>query len=299
VERWHSPPSGLFMIVMKSSGDYRWPWAGANSEQTAEASFRATYPSLHRHFKAHEDRLHARQDKGRFWWELRSCSYYQAFQNDKIIYPDLSWSPKFIVATNEEFINDLNFMIPSADYWVASVLNSPSSWYFLWRHAIHGKDEVLRLKSIYMETMPIPKSAGDVSQHVLDISRNSDHVQKANSSILDWLHYQFGLEKPGRALSDPHTLDAESFVEAVKAALPKRRRLSAADIGELKREHAATIAPARTAAVDVLRLERRLSDLVNQAYGLTPDDIRLMWETAPPRMPLNPADELARLARGG
>lgn len=39
------------------------------------------------------------------------------------------------------------------------------------------------------------------------------------------------------------------------------------------------------------RLERRLSDLVNEAYGLTPDEIRLMWATSPPRMPLTPNTE--------
>jgi len=32
-------------------------------------------------------------------------------------------------------------------------------------------------------------------------------------------------------------------------------------------------------------LERRLSDLVNQAYKLTPEEVALMWETAPPRTP--------------
>jgi hypothetical protein len=34
-----------------------------------------------------------------------------------------------------------------------------------------------------------------------------------------------------------------------------------------------------------LQLERRLSDLVNEACGLTPDEVALLWETAPPRMP--------------
>ena len=29
-----------------------------------------------------------------------------------------------------------------------------------------------------------------------------------------------------------------------------------------------------------------LSDLVNQAYALTPAEIDLMWKTAPPRMPI-------------
>ena len=33
---------------------------------------------------------------------------------------------------------------------------------------------------------------------------------------------------------------------------------------------------------------RAVSDLVNQAYALTPAEITLMWQTAPPRMPIPP-----------
>jgi hypothetical protein len=44
--------------------------------------------------------------------------------------------------------------------------------------------------------------------------------------------------------------------------------------------------PARARAVETLSLERTLSDPVNQAYGLTPTEIELMWQTAPPRMPI-------------
>jgi len=35
-------------------------------------------------------------------------------------------------------------------------------------------------------------------------------------------------------------------------------------------------------------LKHRASDLVNQAYGLTPDEVALMWQIAPPRMPFTP-----------
>jgi len=37
-----------------------------------------------------------------------------------------------------------------------------------------------------------------------------------------------------------------------------------------------------------LKLELTLSDLVNQAYGLTTAEIELLWKTAPPRMPIPP-----------
>ncbi|HME19956.1 MAG TPA: hypothetical protein VKI44_01080 [Acetobacteraceae bacterium] len=54
--------------------------------------------------------------------------------------------------------------------------------------------------------------------------------------------------------------------------------------------------PARDAAADILTLERKLSDYVNAAYGLTLDEVALMWRTAPPRMPLDPIDELRRIS---
>ena len=36
---------------------------------------------------------------------------------------------------------------------------------------------------------------------------------------------------------------------------------------------------------EAVNLERRLSDLVNEVYGLTSEEVGLLWATAPPRMP--------------
>ena len=47
--------------------------------------------------------------------------------------------------------------------------------------------------------------------------------------------------------------------------------------------------------IDILSFEQELCDLVNAAYALTAEDVRLMWRTAPPRMPIDPAQELSRL----
>ena len=66
----------------------------------------------------------------------------------------------------------------------------------------------------------------------------------------------------------------------------KRRPLTAAGLHALRDEYTRTIEPARALAAETLNLERTLSDLVNQAYALTPAEIELMWKTAPPRMPI-------------
>ena len=62
--------------------------------------------------------------------------------------------------------------------------------------------------------------------------------------------------------------------------------LSVAELKRLKQEHATTITPLQSFSPEALSLEHRVSNLVNAAYGLTPDEIKLMWDTAPPRMPL-------------
>ena len=54
----------------------------------------------------------------------------------------------------------------------------------------------------------------------------------------------------------------------------------------MREEYTRTIAPARALAAETLNLERTLSDLVNQAYGLTSAEIDLLWKTTPPRIPI-------------
>src|SRR5262249_28041619 len=48
IQRWSSPDTDLFMIIMKSSGDHPWPWANAPDEGAAEKIFKREFPALHR-----------------------------------------------------------------------------------------------------------------------------------------------------------------------------------------------------------------------------------------------------------
>ena len=72
----------------------------------------------------------------------------------------------------------------------------------------------------------------------------------------------------------------------MKRIRDKKQPLTAAGVHGLRAEYTRTIEPARALAAEALKLERTLSDLVNEANGLTPAEIDLMWKTAPPRMPI-------------
>jgi hypothetical protein len=74
-------------------------------------------------------------------------------------------------------------------------------------------------------------------------------------------------------------------VDEVKKARGKKNPLTVAGLKALREEHGRSIVPLQTLASEARTLERQVADLVNAAYGLTPEEVALMWKTAPPRMP--------------
>ena len=104
--------------------------------------------------------------------------------------------------------------------------------------------------------------------------------------MLDWLKVEYAIEKPSNKLLAATDLDSDTWVGEVKRIRGKKLSLTAAGLHTLRDEYTRTIEPARALAAETLTLERTLSDLVNQAYGLTPVEIALLRQTAPPRMPI-------------
>ena len=105
--------------------------------------------------------------------------------------------------------------------------------------------------------------------------------------MLSWLAAEFGVTTPGQALEAFADLDEASFIQQVRARRPKGEvRLSPAAVGELARVYRQYVPPLRAGAAETARLEGQLAELVNAAYGLTPDEVALLWRTAPPRMPV-------------
>jgi hypothetical protein len=294
IERWHAPWNGLWMIFARRGIDIE------------------HYPSVKRHLECfrmqlepkppgwkpqrEDDEWPGRKEGAYAWYEIQdSVDYWKALESPKILYGDIAWSASFAMDTTGLFSNNSGYFVPTGDPWVVAVLNAPIGWWFSWRRAQHGKDEALRYFNTFMEDYPIASAEIDASELVAEATRWTALIRTTMTVIHDWLRHEFGVEKPNRALAVPHALDADGFVTAVRATLPKSRKWTAAEIAQLKKEYAATIEPARVAAAEMLTLERGLSDLVNAAYDLTPEEVALMWRTAPPRMPLDPAAELARM----
>jgi hypothetical protein len=106
------------------------------------------------------------------------------------------------------------------------------------------------------------------------------------------LQIEYKIEKLGNKLEDFATLEFPDFVEEVRKRMPKPKTakkssdpLSIPAFTALRKAHNDYVPEINSRKNEALKLEQRLSDLINQAYQLTPEEIDLMWKIAPPRMP--------------
>jgi len=284
IQRWHSQWGGQWMIVLKSSENHAWPWANAGDK--AQSVFRKTYLSLYRHMAQHEEPLRKRQDHGRYWWELRSCDYYEQLDGPKIIYQDIAFHSWFALDADGMYSNNTCYFTPGEDLYLLGVLNSSVIWWYLSRSATHAKDEAFRLHGIFMEELPIPKSSRrdaieGPARQLVDVAADQ---QQMTTTFFNWLASKLGTTRVTQKLEtywqlDAKTLEAEVRRAGAGALTPAAQRL-------LAEEHTRQVAQLRPLLAKTRQLEVELQHLVFDLYGLTPEEVQLLRSTAPPRDPL-------------
>ena len=292
IKRWSPEWADLWMILLKSSSDHSWPWSKITESIAAEACFQKTYPALYERLKPLEERLRVRQDKGRFWWELRACAYYHIFEQPKIMYQEIQFHPAYCFARGNLLSNNKAFFLACSDAYLLAVLNSPLMWWHNWRYLPHMKDEALSPVGELMEALPIaPPSdtlrakAEQAVSRLIDITRA---IYEARQNLLTWLQVEFEVQEPGKRLENFVALDPQAFVNEVRKRRPTTaKKLTPATLRTLQDGYTEQVTPIQQYKTEAIELERTLSDLVNVAYHLTPEEIALLSTVAPPRMPFS------------
>jgi hypothetical protein len=285
VRRWRAEWGGKWMIFARR---------GIQIER---------YPAILRHLEQHREGLEPKpaewsgtawpgRKAGNYaWYEIQdSVEYWELFDRPKIVYQEIQFHPAYCIDEAGLLANNKVFFVPVRDPYLLAVLNSPLLWWHNWRYLVHLKDEALTPTGYKMDQLPVAPPSDELRQQVEDrVARAlaiEDLSLQNRQLLLDWLAVEHEVEKPTRRLLDPLALSSDGLVSEVRQVRGKKKPLSAAALRNLREEHARTVAPFSERLREAERLEVELSDLVCQAYGLTEEEIELMWQTAPPRMPL-------------
>ncbi len=120
------------------------------------------YPAIFAHLKQWQPQLEKRWDQGHHWWELRACDYYAAFDQPKIVYPEIAKEPRFAFDSSQLYTNNKAFFIPLNDLYLLAVLNSSLAWdYMKLACAVLGDENRggrVMLQWVNLKRLPIPQA---------------------------------------------------------------------------------------------------------------------------------------------
>lgn len=182
LKRWHSQSRGLWLIAIpkfwtreqlgKSKDDLI-------TEEEAWYWFSKTYPALSEWLLPFKTKGKKRGDKGEFWWELRSCAYYDKFKKPKIFYPDITDTYKFHRDNDGAFSSNTGYFLPVNDEGITAYLNSKLVWFFLLGVCDFVRGGFLRLFSQNINETPMHPDFKNKKDILIKLERELHILSKA------------------------------------------------------------------------------------------------------------------------
>jgi len=186
VRKWHIREKSRWLIVTPIGVDIK------------------RYPAIFALLQQWQSALERRGDKGKFWWELRPCDYYDQFTLPKIVFPDLAKESRFTLDRTSFYPLNTCYIIPIDDPYLLGVLNSSHMWEYAKQHlSVLGDAEKggrLRFIYQYVSQLPIPtapvaerEAIATLAQHCLDASGQGPQVAAWEAEIDERVGRLYGL----------------------------------------------------------------------------------------------------------
>lgn len=284
---WYAEEDQQYLIALRSSANFQWPWSDKGRD--AEQAFRKTYPSVFDHLDQFRDAAIKRTDQGTFWWELRSCDYWDAFDGPKIVWPDISKLPRFSLESTGRYMGNTGYFIPTSDLYLLGILSSWATWFFISKTSqplrLRGDRWQYRLFTQSTERIPIPGVPAAKREIVAELARTCGAL--AQERYRGEVHFQqrmiqcFDADCAGTLNQKAQswwTLSLNQLGDALKTSFKLKaspmKKPQVADewepyLAQRQQEHARL-------STRLSDAEAELNDRVYHLFDLTPDEIRLL-----------------------
>ncbi len=184
IKRYQEPHCKNSLILIKS-GDTK-NWFGNLDEEKAWVKLKIKYPSVCKYLVQFQKKAKKRYDQGHYWWELRACDYYEEFEKDKIVYPNICKRPEFTSDTSGTYSNQKCFIITQFDKSLLGILNSRLT-FFLFKAVLPKlRGDFYEPSYLYFKDFPILKdNSGQIASKVNQILALKKANPEADTSALE------------------------------------------------------------------------------------------------------------------
>ena len=264
--KWHLNHSGRYMVA-----------TGYDLEIEND------YKGIYNYLEQYRDKLIKRQDKGKNYWNLRACDYYDKLEQPKLIYYHTALNHGFYYDTEGYYISANCYFIANADKYLQCVLNS-KLFHFVKKYLFPSfgdseKGGRVRLDANKMNTLPILK---------IEESQKDFYIKKADKMLLLNKQLQetkqnftneLGLEKLTKKLQNFEELEFDEFIKEYA----KAKKLKFADKlheRNFKQEWQAIFENDKALVGklkdEIAKTDKEIDEMVYKLYDLSEDEIRIV-----------------------
>ena len=121
------------------------------------------YPAIKRHLDQYWGAISKRNDRGVTPYNLRNCAYMDDLDEQKIVWGEISDTPKFAIDLEGKFSPEATVFMMTGNHleYLLCYLNSSYSEYFFAKYGTTTGMGTLRWKKYLVELLPIPPVSND------------------------------------------------------------------------------------------------------------------------------------------
>lgn len=183
VKRWQATHADKWLIKIESSANFKHPWTNAKDP---ESVFKRIYPAVCGWLMSHRTRLIKRDDQGVYFWELRSCAYWDEFDCRKIVIPAIANEAGYALDSGDCYSNDKTSICVSEDAeFLAAVLNSNPLQFQIVQVSASRQNGYFEYKPMYLTPLPIPAASPSEKSRLSALAKSCAKAtaKKDNSAL--------------------------------------------------------------------------------------------------------------------
>ncbi|MHB9107877.1 MAG: Eco57I restriction-modification methylase domain-containing protein [Armatimonadota bacterium] len=285
---WYQEDEGRWLIALPC-GWTRRTFGDQIDEIDPWDLLRRRYPNIAAHLLPYAEAAQARYDQGEYWWELRSCDYYDVFDQPKIFWPDIVKFPRFSWDESGAYVNDKGFILLPEDPYILGILQSRSTWYCIANLCVPLGERAgwprYQQKSQFISRLPIPdappadrEAIGGLALAITEQAseRYALHERVRHRLTADLRTFNPLASGLNQKLTAWWALDFPTLRAEVKKVFKRDIPLNERD--EWESWHAAQRAAHAHLTADIVHLETDLNARVYALFGLTAEEIGMIEE---------------------
>ena len=274
-------------LILLPFGWTRDTFGSGLGEEEAWELLQASYPSIARHLAPFAEAGRKRTDKGEYWWELRACNYYSAFEQPRIHSTKVSLFPTFSFSEEINYALNTSYVLPIEDTimgnYLLGILNSRVCEFYCRKVFAPKANGYFEIQPGELSCFPVPAASdeqrGKVGRLAAAITAESRTRHELHRNTQRRIHTDLGT--PGKKFNQKlmawWNLDFSTFWAEVKKVFKQDIPLSERDEWEEWLEVRRGQHERLTG--EIVRLETELNERVYELFDLTLDEIQVIEES--------------------